>query len=95
MKKKSHSSKLIVRMCLLIFTVYAIYQIIALNGQITEKQQQLEALDEQVVKQQLINEQLQESVDSEITGEMMSDVARDKLGYSMPGERIFIDITGQ
>ena len=49
----------------------------------------------EAVQQMLENQEISENLEGEFTDEEIAGLARDKLGYSLPGERIFVDITGK
>ncbi len=91
-KKRSH---LILKSFLLIFAIYALFHFIDLRSQIADKRNEIEAMNEQIYEQQVINQQLQEFAGTELTEAEIADIARQKLGYALPGERVFIDITGK
>ena len=91
-KKKSH---LILKTFLLIFAVYALFNFFSLRSQISKKLDEIDAMKEKVYEQQVINQQLRESAGTELTEAEIADIARQKLGYALPGERVFIDITGK
>jgi cell division protein DivIC len=78
-----------------IFAVYAVFSFIDLRGDIAAKQAEIDAIQKEVDAQQIYNDQLAELADSELTESEIADIAREKLGYAMPGERVFIDITGK
>ena len=93
--KKKNSGKLIIRLCLVLFAIYVVYNLVVLHMQIKEKNQELAALEAEIYSQNLVNQQLEESATAKLTDEEIAEIAREKLGYSLPGERIFIDITGK
>ena len=93
--KKKNPGRLIVRLCLVMFAIYVVYNLVILQMQIIEKNKELQVLEEQIYSQNLVNQQLEESVSADLTDEEIAEIAREKLGYSLPGERIFIDITGK
>ncbi len=93
--KKKNPGKLILRLCLVLFTIYVVYNFVVLQIQIKEKNEELKQLEMEIYSQSLVNQQLEESVNAELTDEEIAEIARNKLGYSLPGERIFIDITGK
>ena len=43
----------------------------------------------------LQNDELERVLESGSDTEIIERVARDKLGYAKPNERVFIDVTGQ
>ena len=93
--KKKNPAKMIVRIFFILFAIYVIYNLVILQIQINEKNEELKALENQIYSQNLVNQQLEESVSAELSDEEIAEIAREKLGYSLPGERIFIDITGK
>ena len=59
--------------------------------EIAAKRQQLENVTQQVEAQQAQNEELQRTTQADDEASYMERVARDKLGYARPDERVFID----
>ncbi len=93
--KKKNPGKLLVRLCLVLFAIYVVYNFVVLQIQIKEKNDELLRLEAEIYSQNIINQQLEESVNAQLSDEEIAEIARNKLGYSLPGERIFIDITGK
>ena len=91
-KKKPH---LILKTVLCLFAVYALFNFFSLRSQISAKRNEIDAMNEQIYEQQIINQQLRESAGVELTEAEIADIARQKSGYALPGERVFIDITGK
>lgn len=92
---KTNTITWILRLLLLTFVGYGIFNVISLNVRIADKEVQKAALEAQINTQTLENQEIQENLDGEFTEEEIAEIARDKLGYSLPGERIFVDITGK
>ncbi len=93
--KKKNPGKLLARLCLVLFAIYVVYNFVVLQIQIKEKNDELLRLEAEIYSQNIINQQLEENVNAELSDEEIAEIAREKLGYSLPGERIFIDITGK
>lgn len=93
MKKKK--SSFIIKVLLGVFMVYLIFNLVTIQFDIREKQKELDALEAEIQSVTLKNQQLTESLKAELTDEEIADIAREKLGFSLPGERIFVDITGK
>jgi len=53
------------------------------------------ALEREIELQQQRNDKLQAGLDAVFDDEYIMNVARKELGYVLPGERIFEDISGQ
>ena len=87
--------RLLFRIVLILFIVYAAYNLITLQEKLNEKQAEYQTLQEQITEQKLENQRLEENIREELDDEEIASIAREKLGYSLPGERVFIDITGK
>ena len=62
---------------------------------IAAKQKELQDLENQLEQQRQQNDELERVLESGRDAEIIERVARDKLGYAKPNERVFIDVTGQ
>lgn len=62
---------------------------------IAAKQKELQDLETQLEQQRQQNDELERVLKSGSDTEIIERVARDKLGYAKPNERVFIDVTGQ
>ena len=62
---------------------------------IVAKQKELQDLENQLEQQRQQNDELERVLESGSDQEIIERVARDKLGYAKPNERVFIDVTGQ
>ena len=62
---------------------------------IAAKQKELQDLENQLEQQRQQNDELERVLESGSDQEIIDRVARDKLGYAKPNERVFIDVTGQ
>lgn len=62
---------------------------------IAAKQKELQDLENQLEQQHQQNDELERVLESGSDQEIIERVARDKLGYAKPNERVFIDVTGQ
>lgn len=62
---------------------------------IAAKHKELQDLENQLEQQRQQNDELERVLESGSDQEIIERVARDKLGYAKPNERVFIDVTGQ
>ena len=62
---------------------------------IVVKRRQLEALDGQIAAQQQKNTELESLLKTEGGKAYLEKIAREKLQYAQPGERVFVDMTGK
>ncbi len=87
--------QMVFRVLILIFIVYAAMNLISLRGKIRERREEYNTLQQQILEQKLENKRMQETIGEDLTDDEIASIARERLGYSLPGERIFIDITGK
>jgi len=92
---KKLSFRLLFRIVLVAFTIYAAFNLISLRADIASKEAELTQLKKDINSQTLENQALQDNIKEELTAEEIASIARNKLGYTLPGERLFIDVTGQ
>ena len=85
-KQKKGFSALAVRIGLVCVCIYLCVSL--------SKRQQLENLTQQVAAQEAANTELQRTLDSGDEAAYMERIARDKLGYVLPGEHIYVDMSG-
>ena len=95
-KQKKGFSALAVRIGLVCVCIYLCVSLVFAQIDIVSKRQQLENLTQQVAAQEAANTELQRTTripDDEAA--YMERIARDKLGYALPGEHIYVDDVGR
>lgn len=85
----------LIRVVMLVFAVYALCTVFTLKTQIKAKRQELDDLNIQVQTYEEANESLREQIQTGLTDEDISELARSKLNYAEPGERIFVDTSSR
>lgn len=95
-KKKTTKKVIVIRIAVIVFIVYMCIVMISQQAQIKEKEAELDSLNSQISVQEIENEQLNQVLnsDDEQTKEYIEQIAREELGLSNPGERIYIGISG-
>ena len=78
-----------------IFAVYAAFTLVSLQIQISAKREEQAALRAQIKEQTLRNAEIEAILNNEDNDEYIARIARDKLGYVSPGERVFVDISSK
>ena len=91
--RKNKGAGLLLKTGVLLFAVYAIYTIISLQVQIRNKRIELSDLTDTVEQQELKNAEIEAIIENADDPEYIAKVARDKLGYVTPGEKVFVNIT--
>ena len=91
MKKKRVS--LPVKVAVIGFALYAAVTLLSLQVQIRDQQALNEAVSRQMAQQQEKNDKLKEDLESDLDQQVLMDMAREKLGLVLPGERVFMGVT--
>lgn len=73
--------------------VYLAYVFVAGQMQVSEKRRQLEEVDALLQLQTEQNQEMQRLMDADNERAYIERIAREKLGYARPEERIFVDLT--
>ena len=93
--RKLRPTQLLLRAGLVFAAGYLAVGLVLNQVDIAAKQQELQDLTDQVEQQREQNDELNRVLESGSDLEIIERVARDKLGYAKPNERVFIDVTGQ
>ena len=87
--------KTFMRLAIVSFTVYMLITIIGLQADIRKSEEQLAELEAQVTEQQLVNDEIERLIAGGNDEESAERIAREKLGYVMPDEKVYIDMSGK
>jgi cell division protein FtsB len=90
---KKHRKSFILRLAICAFAVYITASLVYQAYRIRQNSAQLDLLNKQISEQQKENEEIKRVL-AENDEQFMESVARDELGYAKPGERIFVDASG-
>ena len=94
-KQKTSVTKLALRLSVIAAAVYLFVAFIGGQMQVTEKQRELDVLTAKVEEQSLKNAELERLMASSDEDAYVERVARERMGYARPDERVFVDISGQ
>lgn len=90
-RKKS----IVLRLAIIVFAVYLLVQMGALQKELIDKRTQLNDLKAQHQAIVLQNQELAELLSSGSEQELIERAARDRLGYVFSDEEVFTDISGK
>ncbi len=90
---KTGKASIITKLVVLILIVYATVTLISLKERVEKASKSEGDLRAQVESLQSSNDYLQYEIDNSDDPETIAEIARDKLGLVLPGERIFYDIS--
>ena len=83
----------VIRFVVAVIAVYVFFALVNIQMDITKKEYDNEAMRRQVFIKTQENARLADMLETEIDDEYIANLARDKLGYALPGERYFEDIS--
>lgn len=92
---KLNKRKLLTTVCVVGLGLYLVISLVVSQVEVTVKKQQLASLEQQAVQQQSQNTELQRLMNAGDGTEYIERVARDRLNYASPDERVFIDMSGK
>lgn len=90
---RTKKAGILTKLVILGLLVYFITVLLSLNGQIAAAEAERDAVQAQVERQTQTNAALAEDVAAADDPQKQEDIARDKLGLVVPGEKVFIDVT--
>ena len=90
-KQKLNVKRLAIVAAAAVFIIYFIYAMIAQQIALSNKNKEIQSLEEQVSAANTETERLQKELDNLEDPEYLERVAREKLGLVRPNERVFID----
>ena len=76
------------------FLCYGVVSFFMLQMDLAQKDQELQEINQKIQTQKQTNQELKTMLGEEHYSEYIARVAREKLGYVYPDERIFVDVSG-
>lgn len=94
-KLEKYKGSWLLRVAILCFAAFMSISLVSQQVKISEKQEELNALNSEMKIQQLKNEDLSYSMENESElSDYAERVARNELNYAKAGERIFVNVGG-
>ena len=94
--EKAHKGKkILLRLALIAFLGYGVISFVLLQADLSQKDQELKAIQEKIAAQKQTNNELETLLEEENYSEYVARIAREKYGYTYPDERAFVDVSGQ
>lgn len=91
LQKTRSMNRILIVACSLV-GVYTLVNMISIQYDISQKNKMIEDLTESKIQQQNINDELSEILVEGVTDEAIIEVAQNKLGLALPGERVVEDV---
>lgn len=93
-KRRKRRANWLMRLIMLCTVICVAVSLISMQVEVTSKRRDLAALEREIYRQEMENAEIKRILDGGTDREYIERVARDKLGYAYPDERIFIDRSG-
>lgn len=87
---KTKKAGLLTKLVILALLIYLATSLLNLQGRIRETQAERDTLSRQVAEQTQTNADLAEDVANPDDPDRIADIARDKLGLVVPGEKVIV-----
>lgn len=91
--KKRRSFSVLLTMGLVGFACYFVISWVGLQGTIKESREELASVSEACEVQEYENRELKRILEDDNESELIERIARKELGYVMPGERVYFDVS--
>ena len=92
--KRKKKSKILPQVALVCFVVYALISLVKLQMDVSARRQELESLQTQAEEQRLANKDSERALSAENDDEYYARIARERLNYGYPNERVIVDASG-
>ncbi|MBS4785246.1 MAG: cell division protein FtsL [Clostridiales bacterium] len=93
-KAPAKKKNLLFRLSTLLFTLYVVFSLVQIQGEIQESRELLAQLEQQNEEQRIANKELERILSDGTQEEYIERIAREKLGFAYPEEQVLIDISG-
>ena len=92
-KRKKHSKNRLLLAAMIVFVAFCSFKIVGTQMEVSEKQYQLQQLEQSIEEQQKLNEELENQLEKGKTDqtEIVGKAAYEQYGYGYPDEHIYID----
>ncbi|WMJ23660.1 septum formation initiator family protein [Paludicola sp. MB14-C6] len=84
----------ILKFAFIAFSIYVVVSFIVIQSDISKRKDNLDAAKNELEQQQYLNKDIMNIINSGENSEYIMRIAREKLGFVFPNERVFIDISG-
>ena len=91
--KKTRSTSFILTLAIIVVIGYFVISLVSLQMEKNEKAQQLAQAQATLAEKQEKNDQLKSVLEEGDDSDYIERIARDVLGYVLPGERVYYDIS--
>ncbi|MCI1982307.1 MAG: septum formation initiator family protein [Oscillospiraceae bacterium] len=94
---QKHKKNILLGVAVFVLLLYSLFLLVRQQSEISRKEEQLAQVKQQIQIQEIQNEDIKSAVNSgeKENGDYIERAAREGLGFSKPGERVFVNIAGK
>lgn len=92
-KRQHRKRSFIVSFCIVALCAWFAISLFSIIGDISKTKDEIDAVEAAKTAQEQENKELRKQLDNGDINEYAESYARDNLGYVMPGERIYYDVS--
>lgn len=92
MSKRKLKKNRIVGFALIAFTAYIVISLTFMSNDIKEKKEEIAQMQNQIDEKTILNKELQDVLDKGVSDDYVIKVAREKLKFVFPEERVYRDV---
>lgn len=93
--KKRKDKSILLRVLVLCVSVYLVYSLSSLWGDLNDGRKKLREYEEQIAQTNQMIEQYKELLSEGNEAKIIEKAARDRLGYVFADEQVYIDVSGR
>ncbi len=93
--KKRKDNSILLRVLVLCVSVYLVYSLSSLWGDLNDGRKKLREYEEQIAQTNQMIEQYKELLSEGNEAKIIEKAARDRLGYVFADEQVYIDVSGR
>lgn len=94
MSRKKVKKAKILKLALIAFFAYFSFSLVIMQVDISNRKETLDDSKKELQDQKYLNKEIESILDLGNSNEYIIRIAREKLGFVFPDERVFIDING-
>ncbi|MEG1125920.1 MAG: septum formation initiator family protein [Oscillospiraceae bacterium] len=94
-KPKTKLTSLLVRLGACVLSLYLVVSLITTQVEIVANRNQLLSVHQEIEIQKAQNTEIKRVLETSSEDELIERIARDRLGYARPDERVFVDMSGK
>ena len=93
LKSRKSKKNTLIRVALAFLCLYAIVMLIHVQIEISDKKNEIAEIEKQIALQQIENQKMKDALETD-DPDYIEQAARNELDYAKPGEKVFVDISG-